>query len=311
MLKVGVTLLFLLSLISFASASPKVLGGTVANAGQFPYIVRLFISADGITGGFCDGSIIDAYHVVSAAHCFQEGFRGWPYDIQVNYGAVNINESSVKYPISYTVHPEYSNTLSTGGTLLNDVALLRFATPFVYSTTVNKIEFEDDNPDKNDAIYVSGYGVTETGSVSQTLLWTALEYKDLDHCEDAGFDDLDDDQHVCAQGEAGHTACNGDSGGPLVTASDPLVSSTHKLLGIVSYGSSNCSAGFPSIYASVPGFAADWVEDQVTSKPNCRSACRNHFFICRVLGILPQSNDGEHTTCKDFRRRCNKTCKDS
>jgi len=313
MLKICVTLLVLLSLFSFSQAETKIVGGTVATTGQFPYIVRLFvkIGTDG-NGGFCDGSIIDEYHVVTAAHCLQPPFRYWPYDIQVNYGAVNINETQVTYPISFQVHPEYSNTLAAGnGTILNDVALLRFQKPFVFSTTVAKIDFidEDDVPDEGDDVIVSGYGTTESGNVSPTLLWISIPIQDLDTCEDDfGYSKLDEDQHVCAGGDRPvHSACPGDSGGPLV-AGNSTVPSSHKLLGLVSYGSSDCSVQRPAIFASVPGFAAEWVQDQIASRPNCRDQCRTHFFVCRVLGILPQSHNEQVTTCRDIRRRCNKSC---
>ena len=49
----------------------RIVGGSEAAANQFPYQAALFPHT---LGGkiFCGGSIISAYHLISAAHCFFE-----------------------------------------------------------------------------------------------------------------------------------------------------------------------------------------------------------------------------------------------
>jgi secreted trypsin-like serine protease len=51
-----------------ASQKGKIIGGSVATAGQFPYQVGIFL--DGT--GFCGGSLIAPDVVLTAAHCAVE-----------------------------------------------------------------------------------------------------------------------------------------------------------------------------------------------------------------------------------------------
>ena len=62
------------------------------------------------------------------------------------------------------------------------------------------------------------------------------------------------DYHICV-GKAGKSGgCMGDSGGPLACK----VGSTWKLAGATSWGRSDCSVNYPSVYARVSYFR-DWI----------------------------------------------------
>ncbi|KAJ8916288.1 hypothetical protein NQ315_016429 [Exocentrus adspersus] len=59
------------------------------------------------------------------------------------------------------------------------------------------------------------------------------------------------DAQICTSGLDGGGSCNGDSGGPLV--------SDNVLIGVVSYGVSDCLPGYPSGFSRVTSFL-DWIE---------------------------------------------------
>jgi len=50
-----------------AFSSGRIIGGTTANAGQFPYQAAL----DRNGGHWCGGSILNNNHVLTAAHCVE------------------------------------------------------------------------------------------------------------------------------------------------------------------------------------------------------------------------------------------------
>jgi secreted trypsin-like serine protease len=304
------SLIFLIALLfalfSFAQAGKKIVGGSVASSGQFPYIVRLLITT--FKGQFvCDGQIIDKYHVATAGHCLQYPFSGFPYYVQISYGSVSLSTASITYPISIIVHPLFSDQLSANSSLSYDVALLRFASPFTYSTTVNKIELETSLPSSGDDLILSGWGTIENGSLPDNLLWITLPYVSFSTCSKI-YPDLNQDLHLCAGGTADNNGCQGDSGGPLVTFTDATNATTHKLLGIVSYNQPPCIDPTPAVFANVPGFAGDWLTATIADGSGCRKACRNEFILCKIFGILPQVHNRKVSTCRDFRRVCNKTC---
>lgn len=64
---------------------------------------------------------------------------------------------------------------------------------------------------------------------------------------------------ICAGGAAGKDSCSGDSGGPLMSQEgEPL---RGVLVGVVSYGPSNCGTeGFPGVYTFVGAFV-NWILD--------------------------------------------------
>ena len=60
---------------------------------------------------------------------------------------------------------------------------------------------------------------------------------------------------MCAGGEVGKDTCRGDSGGPLINEYEQF----HEIIGIISYGPSQCGAeGWPSIYTKVYNYL-EWI----------------------------------------------------
>ena len=63
------------------------------------------------------------------------------------------------------------------------------------------------------------------------------------------------DFHICVGKEGKSGACQGDSGGPLVCK----VGDVYKLAGATSFGRSNCSVRYPTVYTRV-SYYRDWIK---------------------------------------------------
>ncbi|XP_065158740.1 serine protease 55-like [Atheta coriaria] len=93
--------------------STRVINGTQVTLGEFPYIVSIQIFGR----HNCDGSILDATHILTAAHCVQ-GFESHEFYIQ--YGVVDLKETRNKIKVSDRVyHAGFKRTY-----LFFDIAIL-------------------------------------------------------------------------------------------------------------------------------------------------------------------------------------------
>ena len=121
-------------------------------------------------------------------------------------------------------------------------------------------------PDPGTSVTVTGWGKTQpvAGFAPTALLMQAqLEIKAGQFCTQAFHVVADkvDDSVLCA-GAAAQKSCLGDSGGPLVlTEGRP-----NYLVGVVSWGASDCrSDAAPGVYTRVSAFA-DWIDDVLQSE---------------------------------------------
>jgi transmembrane serine protease 3 len=279
----------------------KIVGGTLANTNQIRYQVSI---QDSTNFHFCGGSIIDAYHIATAAHCFDSG----PSNVHIQVGTTDVSSPSngKNYAVStYKLHPKYA-TLSSGA-LVYDVCLLTLASPITFDDSAAAIPFATKEYDDGTVFYSSGWGATsEGGDASDQLLWVDLAKYNFDDClEDSSYDDLEKGINLCAGGVEGKDTCQGDSGGPLVFSehfSDPTDA---VLTGVVSFGLGCARAGVPGVYADVKGFGGSWFHDEIASQGGagtCRVLCLISFRTCK-------SNYGNNSRhCRKEKRICVDAC---
>ena len=71
----------------------------------------------------CGGSLIDASHILTAAHCIKQ-YR--PEELRIRLGEWDVNNDSEFYPniemdsLSINIHPEFYS-----GNLYNDIAIIK------------------------------------------------------------------------------------------------------------------------------------------------------------------------------------------
>ena len=248
------------------AVEPKIVAGNPVSITDHPYQVRVLI--DHVDGTFqCGGSIRDATHVVTAAHCVVDEGAG-PYPEIVAPAAVEVGYSSANQ--SSLVSVGVSNVSVAPGYLRDrtpafDVAVLTLASPIdlVGDPEAEAIPFASDAElgaafSAGAPGIATGWGATaEGGSTSANLLGVELPLRADSVCEAEYGEDYDESVMLCAGGTGNLPAdnrdtCQGDSGGPLAidTNPDPNVE-FYELVGITSFGNGCGRPNTPGAYAWV------------------------------------------------------------
>ena len=159
------------------------------------------------------------------------------------------------------MHPDYDPS----DFHFNDIALVHFAADFQTvapdSATIRPIRpHRGEAPDVNTEVTVTGWGKTRPvggGEPSALLMQVALQIQEPKTCADR-LHVTPDQVHakVLCAGAPARKTCLGDSGGPVVLAGHP-----NYLVGVVSWGSTDCGQDLaPGIYTRVGAYAA-WIDD--------------------------------------------------
>ncbi|KAK4873168.1 hypothetical protein RN001_015197 [Aquatica leii] len=193
----------------FALSEDKIVGGTLASQGQFPYQV----SQRRNKRHYCGGSIIDTNTILTAAHCV-DGKDSTTLNIVV--GSNKLNESGVWYFVSlYTMHPDWNPVLAT-----NDLAVIKVTTPIQFSTYIQPIVVDNSFVPGGPQCVLSGWGLTRYPSLTtpNDLMYFTGKVVDLNRCKESlpsrKYPVLE--SNICSLAKYGIGACMGDSGGPLV-----------------------------------------------------------------------------------------------
>ncbi|KAM0330628.1 hypothetical protein ACHAQA_003577 [Verticillium albo-atrum] len=239
------TLLTALAFSAAAVGSPvpqedlQIVGGVVAQAGDFPFIVSLQRSGS----HFCGGSLLNANTVLTAAHC-STGVTA--SSVTVRAGSLNRSSGGTLVRVSsITIHPSYAASRYD-----NDVAIWKLSTSIPASSTVGyaTLAAANSDPAANTLTTTAGWGTTSSGG---TTLPAALRKVDVPivsrtTCRSYYGTSAVTTNMICAGLAAGgKDSCQGDSGGPIIDAS------TRTLLGVVSWGEGCAAPNAPGVYARV------------------------------------------------------------
>jgi hypothetical protein len=236
---------------SAAPAAPRVYGGAVITAADAPWQVYLRTS----DGYACGGSLVDATHVVSAAHCADgDGTKAPPpassFTVLAGFSDVSTYQPGKAPPpgtqvvgvASYRIHPYYENASKT-----DDAMVLTLAAPLDLNASPNvkaiALAPAGSEVAGGTAVRVTGFGQSSAGTPDGKLRALVLSALGDDAC---GLPSQISSMIICADVGGGQSPCHGDSGGPLTLADGAPV-----LVGIVSYGrNEGCGIG-PSGFTDV------------------------------------------------------------
>ncbi|KAG8033995.1 hypothetical protein G9C98_008476 [Cotesia typhae] len=188
----------------------RIVGGEDVEIENVPYQVSVLVRGR----HECGGSILSDYWVLTAAHCTQFAQRMY----SVRAGTVWKNQGGTIYKVDKVVnHEDYQLILNVP---INDIALLRLATPFVFGEACQPIDL----PNKGEKIkpetqtVVTGWGETKSSLYSGRLQMVVIPTISIESCREAyGFTKIPDEGSICAMTPDGDKdACQGDSGGPMV-----------------------------------------------------------------------------------------------
>jgi trypsin len=255
-----------LALAAPAAAAPirgSVVGGTDAAGEDWPFAAALAVRGEPADRGqFCGGTIADALHVITAAHCV-EGESASEIDVVAGRTRLASDGGQRAGVASIAVQPAYD-----ADSVAHDIAVLRLAEPLGAGTPIAPATpAEADLARAGAAVRVAGWGLVSQSPPSgpAVLQQAGLTVFGPSRCRTA-YGTFDTSTQICAgTPEAGvPDSCQGDSGGPLV-ADGPA---GPRLVGVVSYGGDVCGdPASPGVYTRVSG-ESEFVSAQLGGAPS-------------------------------------------
>ncbi|KAJ5379605.1 hypothetical protein N7509_012724 [Penicillium cosmopolitanum] len=247
-----------LSLFALLTASvsaqfeKRIVGGSTAATGQFPYQVSIQTSSHA-----CGGSIIDSQNILTAAQCVNDREAS---HLRVRVGSAQHASGGKLFQVAkITQHSDYN-----ANTLENDIAVLRLQDNLEFGSNIAAVELPSSELDTSATgakCSVTGWGTTSHGGerLPANLLFAYLNIIDHESCVKAydSYHPKVNDMMVCAGVPGGGKgACQEDTGGPLVDQS------SKKQVGIVSWSRGCGQHAYPGVYTSTAAYAA-WIQETI------------------------------------------------
>ncbi|EAT40329.1 AAEL007938-PA [Aedes aegypti] len=212
----------------------RIVGGSNAVSGQFPYQVSLRSSAN---THFCGASILNNRYVLTAAHCTQGRTLA---NTRVVVGTHLLNSGGFAHASSrIIIHPSYNPS-----TLANDISMVQTTVAIAFNQFAQPIGLSSTFVNTAAGAVVTGWGqLGANAGIPNNLQWLRTDIITLANCRSrhsAANSARVFDNTICTLSPVGRGMCMGDAGGPLV----------HGGLqhGIVSWGIP-CGLGSPDVFA--------------------------------------------------------------
>jgi len=234
----------------------RINGGKNADKNEWPWIAGIYKNGR----QFCGGSLVDATHILTAAHCVDHMRPSDIPSLLVKLGDHDINTESETKTTNVKVAQIIKHKGFSQQTLHNDVAILRLSTPVQFRRNVRPVCMKSSGASvrKDTLATVIGWGLmSDVGPRPPSLqeitfkVWSNSECSSIyGSTAPGGITD-----HMLCAGQQGQDSCMGDSGGPMTT----LVGDHYEQIGIVSWGIACGKREFPGVYTRV-GKMRPWID---------------------------------------------------
>ncbi|XP_046639647.1 complement factor D-like isoform X3 [Daphnia pulicaria] len=229
----------------------RIIGGTQAAAGEYPFVVSISLQDQHICGGFIHN---DGW-VVTAAECVHGKNQG---ELKVTIGALSlITPDPGEQIISVYKLIEFSQFDPVS--LIHNIALIQLARPIEIGPTAQPIRYGeiDEFATPWDA-YIVGWGATLDGGIQATRLrWAPID----DLAADCGIfiDEFQPDSMICAGSTTGTISpCQYDEGSPLTQRTNSTGISEEIVVGIMSKNKGCADPSLPTIYTRLSTYYS-WI----------------------------------------------------
>lgn len=261
-----IALLAGLVLLPFSSAladnpTARIVGGNPAPVDRWPWMAQVAVDDPSVNGYLlCGASQLSPEWLVTAAHCM-EYLNGEPAEANRTFVFIgdtdrnNVPQNGI--PVrQILIHSQYQN-------LNRDLALLRIdpRSNTRWPSIISEDGFDDlegrSATELDESVTALGWGDTGNGSLSNVLREVQLDYIPQQRCRELSTLTITAFA-VCAAelnpvNGVQQDSCFGDSGGPLFLGEDP----EPWLVGLTSFGLSNCATGAPSGYTHLSAETAE------------------------------------------------------
>lgn len=225
----------------------QIVGGSIAQKNEFPFMVAL------IKYGFhqyCGASIINATHLLTAAHCVEYSVDS-PSRIEAVVGAHRMSQVQDNQKITVskiTIHPKYESFPY----LVHDIAILKLSESISANFTPIRLASSNSDSKPGTIATVAGWGLTSFGGEdSDVLRKVDLPITTLNACRIAYDENSILNSMLCAGfKQGGRDSCQQDSGGPLSIKKG----NGFTQIGIVSHGFECAEPGIPGVYTKVSSY---------------------------------------------------------
>ncbi|XP_023310619.1 transmembrane protease serine 9-like isoform X2 [Anoplophora glabripennis] len=238
------------ALFSFSyAANIRIVNGTDAREGEFPYAASLRHTARHV----CGATILDERHALTAAHCVCE--ERWPLDptfYSIQYGSIHISET---FQRSVQVAKIYCNNFNVVR-LTYDAAVLVLAQPLSRDYPWQPVTlYRDFDTRVGHRGVIIGWGrIWHNGPIPSVLQKLEVEIYPDSICGRL----FEITQHVCFGAPIGG-ACNGDSGTSLMVEG--------KQVAIASFITTTCGTAnttHPNVYSKITA-SLDFIDNILNS----------------------------------------------
>ncbi|KAM3615407.1 uncharacterized protein V6R79_001786 [Siganus canaliculatus] len=228
-------------------STSRIIGGSVAKVGQWPWQLSLHFRDSHV----CGGVLISRDFVLTAAHCFPSSnpaaLRAGNWKV---YGGV---VSLDRLPTPYLVEKIILNKNYNSKTNDLDVAVLKLTSQVEFTDKVQPVclpTFDQSFP-AGTKCWTSGFGTTEAGSdiVSNDLMEVTVDIISSQVCTSRSVYGSAVTKNMLCAGDlqGGKDSCQGDSGGPLVCQGE----NRWFLVGLTSWGDGCGERNRPGVYTKV------------------------------------------------------------
>jgi trypsin len=247
-----------------AQAQERIINGHPVPQGKYPAQGFLeFSTAD--QDFVCGGSLVSNRYFLTAGHCATDESTAAPLDksgFQVTLGKVDKGTFEPSDTYSVSDNQVESRFGYTGDDPHNDAALLTLSAPAPARLEPLRLIEPGETASwaANRSATVIGWGVTESGNLSDQLLEATMPMTSDADCGSAWGARFQVSSMVCAGGGDTDT-CGGDSGGPLMVSDGAFP----VLAGLTSWGADPCAApGVPGVYTRLGATAVNqWIRQRV------------------------------------------------